>query len=606
MARRKITKRQRILRRRIEALKMLGVAFVFILAVFLIFDRNPAPSRADTSPPESAAGSSGENAESTAAEAETDSPPAEVTPEPTLPEAETLSADGWQSVDNGWSYVKEDGNPLTSQWATIDGRIYYFDENGHMTTGWKTIDEKLYHFTLAGELEVDTWAQDESGNSYHLNKGGYADTGWLKTDDGATYYLGSDGIRRTGRTEIDGKVYYFEGDGRMAVGWTDIGDTRYHFDENGVLTVGWFTDADGSKYYFFEDGTMAHSWLELDGKKYFPGQDGILDIGWTRINGDQYYFLEDGSMALGEQVIDGKTYVFGDDGILASGLTHKDGKLYYFDEEGGKKTGIIHLETGTYFFGGADGSAQSGWVTDDSGNRYYMDPETLTALTGWNSVDGKMCYFSSEGIYDPNKKETDMPMVALTFDDGPGYYTDRLLEILKKNGATASFFMIGTEVANYKDQTRHIYEAGMDLGNHSYNHKNLRDLSGEEVYDELSRTADLIEEVTGKRPWLWRPPGGAYNDTVLANDMGVPMIIWSLDTLDWDTKNTESNVRAVLDNVKDGDIILMHEIYQTSVDAVEIFLPELTRRGFKVVSVTELAKAKGVNLVEDYAYGRIE
>jgi len=602
MARRKISRRVRIRRRRIEALKMLGTALIFILAVFLIFDRNPGPARADTIDAQASADGREEDSESTEAEAVQVS---SSTPEYTLPEMDSMSPDGWQSDDKGWFYVDKDGNQLKSQWATIDGRIYYFGDDGYMATGWITIDGRLYHLTLAGELETDTWATDTQGNAYHLNSSGYADTGWI-TIDGGTYYLGTDGIRRTGKTEVDGTVYYFGSDGRMAVGWTNIGDTTYHFDENGQMSIGWFTDEDGSIYYFNEDGTMAHSWLEVDGKKYFPGQDGILDIGWTRIDGNQYYFLEDGSMATGQMEIEGKSYIFGDDGILASGLTKMDGKLFYFDENGAKKTGIVHLDSGTYFFGGYDGSAQYGWVTDDAGNRYYMDPETLTALTGWQTLNDETLYFTSEGIYDPNKKQSDIPMVALTFDDGPGYYTNRLLDILIANDAKASFFMIGEEVEKYKDETKRIYETGMDLGNHSWSHKNLRNLSGEEVKEELDKTANLVEEITGKRPWLWRPPGGAFNDTVLANDSGVPVILWSLDTLDWDTKNTESNVRAVLDNVQDGDIILMHEIYQTSVDAVEIFLPELTKRGFKVVSVTELAKAKGITLVEDYAYGRIE
>lgn len=602
MARRKISRRERIRRRRIEALRMLGAAFIFILAVFLIFDRKPGTLRADTGTSQTAAGGREDNTQSTEV---SDIPVETSTPEYTLPEMDSLSPDGWRSTDDGWYYVGEDGNPLKSQWATIDGRIYYFGEDGYMATGWYTIDGRLYHLTLAGELETDTWATDSQGNTYHLNTSGYADTGWLRTEDGATYYLGSDGIRRTGRTEVDGTVYYFGTDGRMAAGWTMIGDTNYHFDENGRMSTGWFTDEDGSIYYFFEDGTMAHSWLELDGKKYFPGQDGILDIGWTRIDGNQYFFLEDGSMATGEMEIEGQNYIFGDDGILASGLTKMNGKLYYFDENGVKKTGIVHLESGTYYFGGYDGSAQYGWVTDDSGNRYYMDPDTLTALTGWQTVNDETLYFNSDGIYDPNKAASDMPMVALTFDDGPGYYTNRLLDILIENNATASFFMIGEEVEKYQAETKRIYETGMDLGNHSWGHKNLRNLSAEEVREQLQKTADLIEQITGRRPWMWRPPGGAFNDTVLANDLGIPVILWSLDTLDWDTKNTESNVRAVLDNVQDGDIILMHEIYQTSVDAVEIFLPELTKRGFKVVSVSELAKAKGVTLVEDYAYGRI-
>ena len=128
----------------------------------------------------------------------------------------------------------------------------------------------------------------------------------------------------------------------------------------------------------------------------------------------------------------------------------------------------------------------------------------------------------------------------------------------------------------------------MEQGNHSWDHKTLTHLTPEQIAAEISRTSDVIRSVTGANPTLFRPPGGGYNNTVMANSQNLPMILWSIDTLDWSHKNAQTSYDIVMSSVKDGDIILMHDIYQSTSDAVVIILERLAAEGYEVVSVSEL------------------
>ncbi len=198
---------------------------------------------------------------------------------------------------------------------------------------------------------------------------------------------------------------------------------------------------------------------------------------------------------------------------------------------------------------------------------------------------------------DPNK-----PMIALTFDDGPHYeYTKVILDALEKYNGVATFFVLGSRAEKNKDIIKRIAQGGNQIGNHTYDHKQLTKLSGKEIIDELTKTSDIIQDITSIRPSLLRPTYGDINDNLrLYSD--APLILWSIDTLDWKSRNKKKVVNAALKKAKNGDIILMHDIYKSTAMAAEVIIKELSSKGYQLVTVEELYQAKGVDLLKGKAY----
>ena len=195
------------------------------------------------------------------------------------------------------------------------------------------------------------------------------------------------------------------------------------------------------------------------------------------------------------------------------------------------------------------------------------------------------------GTVDPSK-----PMVALTFDDGPQPSVgNRIMDCLAQYGGKATFFMVGARVGFYKTEVQRMVAEGHEVANHTMNHKYLQKLGAAQIQAQVNQGNDAIQAACGVRPTLLRLPGGNHNATVVAN-AGMPMIQWNVDTLDWKTRNADKTVAAVLNHVKDGDIILMHELYGATGDAVARIVPELHKRGFQMVTVSQMAAAKGRSL----------
>ncbi len=193
------------------------------------------------------------------------------------------------------------------------------------------------------------------------------------------------------------------------------------------------------------------------------------------------------------------------------------------------------------------------------------------------------------------------PMLALTFDDGPSVHTMRLLEALEEKNVKATFFMLGQNVGKFQEEVAKMYEIGCELGNHSYNHPNLSKMSASEVTAQVNDTNALVEEASGHQATVLRPPYGAVNQTVSEN-AGMPMILWSVDTLDWKTRDAKATIDHVLANVSDGDIVLMHDIYGTTVDAAIELIDLLQEQGYSLVTVSELARFRGYELVNGEKY----
>ncbi len=194
--------------------------------------------------------------------------------------------------------------------------------------------------------------------------------------------------------------------------------------------------------------------------------------------------------------------------------------------------------------------------------------------------------------------------VALTFDDGPsGALTQQLLDGLRDRGARATFFLCGYRVDQYPELMDRYATEGHELGVHSTVHTDLTKLSPEEVHKDMQNTAQPILDATGSRPVVMRPPGGAYDDTVQqeAGSEGMSIILWSVDPRDW-ASHDASAVLHTMARSTNGDIILMHDMSKSSVQAALELVDTMQEKGYCFVTVSELAALTGTELVPGAVY----
>ncbi|MEV4372048.1 polysaccharide deacetylase family protein [Nonomuraea sp. NPDC049637] len=177
--------------------------------------------------------------------------------------------------------------------------------------------------------------------------------------------------------------------------------------------------------------------------------------------------------------------------------------------------------------------------------------------------------------------------VALTFDDGPGPYTGTLLRHLAKYRAHATFFVVGRNVGVYPDVVRRTAEAGHELGNHTWSHPDLTRLSPAAIRSQLARTDQAVKSAAGVVPGLVRPPYGA-TDRDVRRQAHRPLVLWSVDTLDWRYRDSARVARVSLKRVRPGSVILFHDIHPTTVKALPRVLKGLSARGYRFVTVSEL------------------
>lgn len=401
-----------------------------------------------------------------------------------------------------------------------------------------TLDKKLADVRRAEEPE-GKWAIREKGVRFldGDTKEPIRDQ-WIRWD-GEVYYLNKSGYRTSGWVQYGENLYYMKPGGRMATGWLKTKTKTFYLKPNGRMARG-LTEIEGSAYYF-------------------DRQTGLMQTGWVKIGKETYYF--------------------GHGGRMKSSCWVRDHKKYYYIQENGRK-------------------ASPGWLILKK-KRYYLDSEGAR-VTGILYLDNKGYYFRKNGIYDPKVKvkpeiDVNQKMVALTFDDGPGPYTDRLLNCLQANGAKATFFMVGSRVPSYRNTVKRMVSMKCELGNHSYSHPAFTTLSAASRASEVSRTKSNIYAAAGQYPTVFRLPyGDGYANSSVLSSLGLPSIYWSIDTRDWaNTGNPQHTVDAVLGSVRNGSIILMHDIHYSTIVAAERIIPELKRRGYQMVTVSQLAKYKG-------------
>lgn len=179
-----------------------------------------------------------------------------------------------------------------------------------------------------------------------------------------------------------------------------------------------------------------------------------------------------------------------------------------------------------------------------------------------------------------------VPCVALTFDDGPGRYTQRILDALEAADAKATFFLIGTQIRAYPQLVKAEAAAGMQLGNHTWDHANLTKLTRAQQLAELTKVDRELAGLVGVTPVFLRPPGGAL-DKAEKVALKRPIADWSVDTEDWRTRNTAQTIKAA-SAAKPGDIVLMHDIHASTAAAVPQILKNLRAKGYHLVTLTEL------------------
>lgn len=198
------------------------------------------------------------------------------------------------------------------------------------------------------------------------------------------------------------------------------------------------------------------------------------------------------------------------------------------------------------------------------------------------------------------------PMVALTFDDGPSREnTTRILDALKQYNAHATFFVVGYNIDGNEDILKRVTEEGSEIGSHTASHSKLTTLDAAGMASEVDAMAERIKGITGQSRVVIRPPWGAVDDNVMAA-LKDPVILWSIDTEDWKTRNAQSTVQNIQNSVYDGAIILMHDLYGETADAAVQIIDWLNSQGYQMVTVSELGYFRRGGLQTGVRYGALK
>lgn len=245
----------------------------------------------------------------------------------------------------------------------------------------------------------------------------------------------------------------------------------------------------------------------------------------------------------------------------------------------------------------------SQWVLTEEGMRFYLPDQSSIDLT-YQDLSGIIRLPSqvNTDTIDPNK-----PMVALTFDDGPySKVTDRLLDLLDQYNAKATFFVVGNRVSTYADSLKRAVDSGHEIGIHTWEHAYLTGLDEAGIMRQIDLTQQALQETAGYTSSVIRPPGGKFNDFVseVGAKHGYYFANWSVDTEDWKSRNADSVYQQCMSQVRNGSIILSHDLYPTTADAMERIIPELIEQGYQLVTVSELLSFREGGIVPGELYLR--
>ncbi len=277
------------------------------------------------------------------------------------------------------------------------------------------------------------------------------------------------------------------------------------------------------------------------------------------------------------------------------GITESGNKESENSESGTTEPGDVNPE------GSGQGITESGNKESENSESGTTEPRDVNP-EGSGQEDANPEVVSSDEGEGEEEPAADTPVVALTFDDGPfTKVTNRIMDVLLEYEAGATFFVVGSRLEMYSDTLKRLYENGFEVASHTWSHKNLNKLTEKQITKEITRTLDGLKKYIPVENVLLRPPYGSADETVrgLAK---TALINWSLDSEDWKSRDAEKIIEHVLDTVQDGDIILMHDLYECTAEAVEYLVPELIERGYRPVSVSELFRIKDIPLEEGILY----
>lgn len=233
----------------------------------------------------------------------------------------------------------------------------------------------------------------------------------------------------------------------------------------------------------------------------------------------------------------------------------------------------------------------------------------------FNDIDfGTLSYIPMVSIISDNNSETvskddnldnsDKKFIAFTFDDGPGKYTSELIDTLELNNSSATFFMLGNRMKYNTDIVKKVYNSNSEIGTHTYSHKRLTSLSNDEIYNEINSSEIIFNDITGDHLKYLRPPYGSYNDHI--KGLGYNIILWNIDPKDWLTRDSKKIYNSVLNNACDGCIVLMHDIYPETIEAVKMLIPTLNEMNYEVVSISNLIYNKNHILSKDEVISHVK
>ena len=390
-------------------------------------------------------------------------------------------------------------------------------------------------------------------------------------------------VHEDGFFKEDGKWYYYE-NGEKVKGFKEIDGHTYYFRKKTGERVKGFRTIDGQKYYFIKkNGHMAKGFLKLsDNKYYFDEKTGVMAKGLTKVGDHTYHFKK-------------KT------GIMSHGFITIGGYKYYFKKSNGRMAkGFMTISKEKYYFSKKNGHMLKGFQKI-KGKKYYFGKSSGKMFKGVHKIGKDICTFDKSGalvrtIYGGKKA------ICLTWDDGPSDNTLTIMNALLDAGGRGTFFVCGNRVDAYSNTLKTNYKAGNQIGNHSWSHPVLSNLSAEGIKNEISSTSNKIKSVTGEAPKICRTPYG-INTEFVRNNVNMPIILWSIDTLDWKTRNADSTYNSIMNSARDGAVVLMHDLYSETAAAAVRAIPALVNNGYQLVTVEEMAMLKGVTLKNATVYG---
>lgn len=316
------------------------------------------------------------------------------------------------------------------------------------------------------------------------------------------------------------------------------------------------------------------------------------------------------TMIMAMVLMTGMMAVFAEDSAYTASVS---GGALHLRKEADKKSGSLgRYRSGTVVVLLADGDEFVKVKTPDGKTGYMMKefleiknglpPKEVVTPTPAPTPDMTRQNALERGI-DPNK-----PMIALTFDDGPMPESERVLNALAQYDAKATFFILGKNIEGNEAVLRRMVEEGHQVGAHSWSHPNLTKISQSAVMSQMTRTMDKVKEITGYDITMMRPPYGALHRISRRPmiELNLPVILWSIDSLDWKTRNAGSTVREILNQAQNGAIVLCHDVWDSTGAAMETLIPQLMEKGYQLVTVAEMMSFRSEPLKPGNEYGFLD